>query len=151
MQYTSSVSDAKHWRRLEDLYLTAPTNAYYRPSIRIGHSSCEIEITARPEFHHAAHAVHGSVYFKLLDDAGFFAANSIVEDAFVLTAAFNIHLLRPVSEGVLAAKGRLINAGSRQMLAEAQLYDSHEQLIAHGVGTYVRSRIALTPEVGYAD
>ena len=145
------MSDARHWRRLEHLYLTAPTNAYYRPTIRIGHAACEIEITARPDFHHAAHAVHGSVYFKLLDDAGFFAANAIIEDVFVLTASFNIHLLRPVSEGTLSAKGRLINAGSRQMLAEAQLYNSSDQLIAHGVGTYVRSKIALTPEVGYSD
>ena len=145
------MSDARHWRRLEHLDLTAPTNAYYRPSIRIGHGVCEIEITARPDFHHAAHAVHGSVYFKLLDDAGFFAANSVIEDVFVLTASFNIHLLRPVSEGALVAKGRLINAGSRQMLAEAQLYNAGDQLIAHGVGAYVRSKIALTPEVGYSD
>ncbi|HYC61743.1 MAG TPA: hypothetical protein VEK79_19470 [Thermoanaerobaculia bacterium] len=63
---------AEHWRRLEKLYLTAPTNAYYKPAIRIGNGICEIEVDARPDFHHAAHAVHGSVYFKLLDDADYF-------------------------------------------------------------------------------
>ena len=139
----------EHWRRLERLYLNAPTNAYYRPSIRIGDRICEIEVAVRPEFFHAAHAVHGSVYFKLLDDAGFFAANSVVEEHFVLTSDFNIHLLRPVTAGVMLAKGRLLNAGARQLLGEAQLFDSQGQLVAHGVGTYVRSRIALTPEVGY--
>jgi acyl-coenzyme A thioesterase PaaI-like protein len=36
--------------------------------------------------HHSIHAVHGSVYFKALDDAAFFAVNSLVEDVFVLTA-----------------------------------------------------------------
>ena len=143
------MDEAQHWRRLERLYLTAPTNAYYRPNIRIGHATCEIEITARPDFHHAAHAVHGSVYFKLLDDAGFFAANSVVEDVFVLTANFTIHLLRPISEGVLLAKGRLLHGGNRQLLAESQLFSADNELIAHGVGTYVRSRILLTPDVGY--
>lgn len=145
------MSGSQHWERLERLYLTAPTNAYYRPVIRIGDGVCEIEIEARADFFHAAHAVHGSVYFKLLDDAGFFAANSVVPDVFVLTANFNIHLLRPAAEGVLLAKGRLINAGARQLLAEGSLYDAHDRLIAHGVGTYVRSKIALTPEVGYSD
>ena len=67
----------------------------------------------------------------------------------MLTSDFNIHLLRPVTEGVMLAKGKLLNAGGRQLLGEAQLFDSREQLVAHGVGTYVRSRIALTPEVGY--
>ncbi|HEX6084166.1 MAG TPA: hypothetical protein VF266_06560, partial [Thermoanaerobaculia bacterium] len=81
-----------HWRRLENLYLSVPTNAYYRPTISIGRSACEIRITARPEFHHAAHAAHGSVYFKLLDDAGFLAANSVVEDVFVQTSNFSIDL-----------------------------------------------------------
>jgi uncharacterized protein (TIGR00369 family) len=138
----------EHWRKLESLYVAAPTNEYYRPTIHIGEGVSEIRIDARPDFHHAAHAVHGSVYFKLLDDAGFFAANSLVADAFVLTSNFTIHLIQPVAEGVLVAKGRVLSAGSRQFVAEAQLFGSGEKLLAHGVGTYVRSRIALGPEIG---
>jgi hypothetical protein len=34
----------------------------------------------RPDFFHAAHAVHGSVYFKALDDAAFFAVASLVQE-----------------------------------------------------------------------
>ena len=140
----------EHWRRLENLYLTAPTNAYYKPIIRIGDGVCEIEIEARADFHHSARAVHGSVYFKLLDDAGFFAANSLVKETFVLTANFTIHLLAPVADGRLLAKGKVIRGGGRQTLAESQLYGSDGELLAHGVGTYVRSKIALRPEIGYA-
>lgn len=143
------MSDERHWRSLEHLYLGAPINIYYRPAIRIGDGVCEIEVAARPDFHHAAHAVHGSVYFKLLDDAGFFAANSQVREFFVLTSDFTVHLLRPVSEGMLLAKGKLVHAGARQLIGEAKLFNSANQLVAHGVGTYVRSNIALTPEVGY--
>ena len=132
-----------HFRRLERLYLSAPTNEYYRPSITIGEGVAEISIEARPDFHHAANAVHGSVYFKLLDDAGFFAANSLVEDFFVLTADFSIHLFRPVSEGTMTATGKMVHAAKRIFVAQADLHDGAGNLIAHGVGSYVRSRIAL--------
>ena len=48
-----------------------------------------------------------SPYFKLLDDAAFFAVHSIVTDVFVLTTSFNINLIRPVSSGVITAKGKV--------------------------------------------
>lgn len=143
------MSDETHWRALERMYLGAPTNAYYQPAIRIGNAECEIRIAIRPEFHHAAHAVHGSVYFKMLDDSAFFAANSLVPDAFVLTSNFTIHLLRPVSEGMLVSRGRVISASGRQFVCESQLYDANDKLIAHGVGTFVRSRLALESGLGY--
>ncbi|HEY0371889.1 MAG TPA: PaaI family thioesterase [Thermoanaerobaculia bacterium] len=138
-----------HWRALERIYLRAPTNEYYQPAIRIGHAESEIRITARPDFHHAAHAVHGSVYFKLLDDAAFFAANSLVPEAFVLTSNFTIHLLRPVVEGIMVAKGRVVHATARQFVAEAHLYDAGDRLVAQGVGTFVRSKLPLAGSDGY--
>jgi uncharacterized protein (TIGR00369 family) len=139
----------EHWRKLERLYLSAPTNDYYRPTVRIAEGAAEISLAVRREFFHAAHAVHGSVYFKLLDDAAFFAANSVVTDVFVLTSSLTIHLLRPVTEGLLTAKGRLIHPGPRQLLAESELFDSEGRMVGQGTGTFVRSRIALGPEIGY--
>lgn len=138
-----------HYRKLERLYLTAPTNAYYKPEIHVDEGVAEISVEVRPDFHHAAAAVHGSVYFKLLDDAGFFATNSIVSDVFVLTANFTIHLLRPVSSGRMTARGKVLSSGARQFLAEAQLFNADSVLIGHGIGTYVRSKIPLGPAVGY--
>jgi uncharacterized protein (TIGR00369 family) len=129
----------EHHRHLERLYLEAPTNAYYRPAIRVGEGEAEITVAARPEFFHAMGAVHGSVYFKILDDAGYFAVNSLVRDAMVLTASFTLHLLRPIAGGTLIGRGRVVHAGRRQYLAEAQLFDDESRLAAHGVGTYVRS------------
>ena len=140
----------EHFRKLERLYLAAPTNQYYRPSISIARATAEIRIAVRADFFHAADAVHGSVYFKMLDDAGFFAVNSLVDDVMVLTANFSLYLLRPVSSGELIARGKVISEGGRQFVAEAQLFDASSDLIAHGVGTYVRSRLALSAELGYA-
>ena len=139
----------QHYRKLERLYVAAPTNEYYRPTISVGDGTAEIQIEIRPDFYHAASAIHGSVYFKLLDDAGFFAANSRVTDVWLLTANFTIHLLQPVSTGTLTARGRVLSSGGRQFLAEAQLFDSESQLIGHGVGTYVRSKLAVGEGLAY--
>ena len=139
----------EHFRKLERLYLAAPTNDYYRPNIAIARGTAEVSLRVRPDFFHAASAVHGSIYFKLLDDAAFFATSSLVFDVFVLTANFTVHLLRPVSAGQLTARGKVLSAGARQFLAEAQLFDDESQLVGHGTGTFVRSKIALGPAVGY--
>lgn len=139
----------EHFRKLERLYLGAPTNIYFRPTILIGQGVAEISIEVRDEFFHAASAVHGSVYFKLLDDSGFFAVNSLVSDVMVLTANFTIHLVRPVSSGRLVATGKVLHEGGRQFLAESSLAGSDGGLLAHGTGTYVRSKVALDANLGY--
>jgi uncharacterized protein (TIGR00369 family) len=139
----------EHHRKLERLYAAAPINVYYRPAISIGAGIAEIQIDVRPDFFHAAAAVHGSVYFKLLDDAGFFAANSLVPDVMLLTANFTIYFLRPVASGAVIARGKVLSSGGRQFIAEAQLFNSDSLLIAHGTGTYVRSKMALGPDLSY--
>ncbi|NIR44364.1 MAG: PaaI family thioesterase [Gemmatimonadetes bacterium] len=143
------MSGEAHYRKLERLYLSAPTNEYYRPSIRVERGRAEIEIAVKQDFFHAAHAVHGSVYFKALDDAAFFAVNSLVERVFVLTASFTVHLLRPVSEGVLRATGHVVHRSRRVYVAESELTDDEGEQVARGSGIFMRSRIALGPEVGY--
>jgi acyl-coenzyme A thioesterase PaaI-like protein len=85
---------------LERMYVSAPINRYFAPQITVYDGRAEISIAVRPDFFHAAHALHGSVYFKALDDAAFFAVNSLVTDVFVLTVAFNVYLIRPVRTGM---------------------------------------------------
>ncbi len=139
-----------HYRKLENMYLNHPLNSYYQATISISNKNSEILLTIRPDFHHALSAVHGSVYWKLLDDSAFFAANSVVDDVFVLTASFTIYLTAPVSSGTLKAKGKLVyNTKGSQLLAESILYNDLNEEIARGNGVYIRSKIRLTPEVGY--
>jgi uncharacterized protein (TIGR00369 family) len=139
----------EHYRKLERLYHTAPINGFYAPELKVSEGHSEIVFEIHPKMHHAAHAVHGSVYFKALDDAAFFAANSLVADVFVLTASFTIYFLRPVSSGRLKATGWVAHQAGRQFVAEAQLEDEDGNQIARGSGIFVRSKIALSPEVGY--
>jgi acyl-coenzyme A thioesterase PaaI-like protein len=96
------MSSLDHFRRLERMYASAPINAYFAPHLTVSEGRAEVSIPVRPEFFHAAHAVHGSVYFKALDDAAFFAVNSLVNDVFVLTVTYNVYLTRPVTSGVMS-------------------------------------------------
>lgn len=148
---------ATHHRRLENLYHEAPCNRHYRPRAAVDAGRATVRIPVRDELHHAARALHGSVYFKAMDDASFFAANSLVPDVFVLTAGFHVDLIRPVTEGVLRAEAKVVHAGRSRLLAEAVVYNDPDMetvsdtVAGRGHGTFMPSPIRLTPDVGYAD
>lgn len=146
---TEPTANTEHYCKLEWMYLSAPINAFYSPAIWVREGEAEITMAVKPEFFHAADAVHGSVYFKLLDDAAFFAVNSLVKEHFVLTASFTTYLLRPVSEGTMKATGKVLYAGARSFLAESVVEDGEGNEIARGSGNFVVSKIKLNPDVGY--
>ena len=139
----------EHFRKLERMYLTAPTNAYYNPSIEISEELANVSIPVDPKHFHAADAVHGSVYFKALDDAAFFAVQSLVEDVFVLTVSFTLYLTRPITEGIMHSTGKVVNTSKRLYLAESVIVDSEGKQIARGNGSFMRSEIKLEVKIGY--
>ena len=143
------INSQEHYRKLEHMYLSAPVNDYYAPDIHISEGQAQVTIPVRREFFHAADAVHGAVYFKLLDDSSFFAANSLVEDVFVLTVSYNVYFTHPVSKGVMKATGKVVQASRRLIVAESVVVDSEENEIARGSGTFMRSKIRLKEEIGY--
>jgi uncharacterized protein (TIGR00369 family) len=91
----------------------------------------------------------GAVYFKALDDASFFAANSLIESVFVLTVSFNLYFLRPISEGEIVATGRVVSRSKRLIVADGVLVDGRGREIARGSGTFMSSAITLSAEIGY--
>jgi uncharacterized protein (TIGR00369 family) len=143
------MNDQEHFRKLERMYAAAPINAWFKPTLRVSAAEAEVRIPVRPDFHHSAGAVHGSLYFKALDDATFFAANSLVDDAFVLTARFELDLLRPVVTGELRAVAKVTERGERRITAEGELFDAEGKVIARGKGSFALSKIPLTPAVHY--
>lgn len=84
-----------------------------------------------------------------IDDAAFFAVNSRVPDVFVLTVSFTVQFARPVSSGLVRARGRVLHGGARLFHAESDLVDAAGALLGHGTGVFSRSAIPLDPRVGY--
>jgi uncharacterized protein (TIGR00369 family) len=132
------------------MYLAAPYNDFFRPTLSISEGAAEVAIKVEPRMHHTAGAAHGSVYFKLMDDAAFFAVNSLVEDVFVLTVSFNVYLLRPVVDSVLTSRGVVTSATRNLWIADAEVQDDRGKVVGRGSGSFVRSSIALADIDAYA-
>ena len=141
---------AAHYRALERLYAAAPINRLFASRLEItGAGTAQIVFRADQSVHHAAGAAHGTIYFKMLDDAAFYAANSLVSDRFLLTTGFNLHFTKPLKGGEVTAHGRWVSGRRRVYVAEAHLVDEDGDEIGRGTGTFMRSHIALAGLPGY--
>ena len=139
-----------HFRALESLYAEAPINRFFESSLEIPESGfARIHFAIDERHYHAGGAAHGTSYFKMLDDAAFYACNSLVTDRFLLTTAFNLLLTRPLKVGPVIAEGRWISGKRRVFVADARLIDADGEEAARGTGTFMRSRIALAGLPGY--
>jgi len=141
----------EHFRKLENMYLNSNFNKeiYESTQIEISNETAVIKLTIEPKYYHALGAIHGSVYFKLLDDSAFFAVNSVVEDVFVLTTNFNINLVRPATSGIITATGKVKFKSKNLFIAESSLINDQGKEIAFGTGHFAKSKVALTEDIGY--
>ena len=146
----ATAGEAAHFRALEHLYAAAPINRLFDSRLEIPQAGvARIHFQIDERYFHAGGAAHGTSYFKMLDDAAFYAANSLVSDRFLLTTAFNLLLTKPLRSGPVIAEGRWISGQRRVFVAEARLIDGQGDEAARGTGTFMRSRIALAGLPGY--
>jgi uncharacterized protein (TIGR00369 family) len=139
-----------HFRALESLYRHAPINRLFRSEIEIvDEGFARIRFDIDEGVFHAAAAAHGTIYFKMMDDAAFYACNSMVTDRFLLTTAFNLHFTRPIKSGPVVAEGRWASGRRRVYVADARLIGPDGEEAARGTGTFMRSHIPLTTLPGY--
>lgn len=143
--------DTAHYRKLETMYLGANVNTkiFDTTTCKIESEKATITLAVSEDYFHALGAIHGTVYFKMLDDAAYFAVSSVVKDCFMLTSSFNINILRPVSKGKLTAIGTIRYKSSNLFAAEAKLYNQDGKEVAFGTGNFARSKMLLSEEVGY--
>jgi len=139
-----------HFRALERLYAEAPINRLFNSRLEIEEAGkAKIFFDVDERYYHAAGAVHGTAYFKMLDDAAFYASNSLVSDRFILTTAFNLLFTKPLKNGPVIAEGRWVSGKRRVFVADARLVDCDGDEIARGTGTFMRSHISLASLPGY--
>ena len=145
-----STGEAAHFRALEQLYAQAPINRVFESRLEIVRAGvARIHFDLDERHFHAAGAAHGTSYFKMLDDAAFYAANSLVTDRFLLTTAFNLLFTKPLKVGPVIAEGHWVSGRRRVFVADARLVDAEGEEAARGTGTFMRSRIALAGLPGY--
>lgn len=143
------MNNREHYQRLENMYRAAPLNDFFVPELIIGEGVAEVSIDIDKKYFHAGQAVHGSVYFKMLDDAAFFAANSLEFEVFVLTTSFTTYLTKPISSGKMTAIGKVVNKNRTQFIAESIVYNAKGKEIGRGNGIFVLSNNKLMSIDGY--
>ena len=144
------AGERAHFRALEPLYAHAPINGLFGSELEIPEPGvARIRFEVSPQAFHAAGAAHGTLYFKMLDDAAFYACNSLVTDRFLLTTAFNLNFTRPLREGPVVAEGRWISGKRRVYVGEARLVLPDGEEAARATGTFMRSHIPLAGLDGY--
>lgn len=143
--------DKEHFEKLRRMYLNANfnTHLYESTECKIEFEKATVSLTISEKYFHALGAIHGSVYFKLLDDSAFFAVNSIVTDVFVLTTSFNINIVRPANSGKITAIGKVKYKSKNIFVAESSIFNEAGKEIAFGTGNFAKSKMALSSDIGY--
>lgn len=142
-----------HFRKLGAMYSVAGINIETFPNstLEVGEGTSKIVLPVIPAYHHALGGMHGCIYFKLLDDASYFAAASIEFDFFLLTKSFSIQFLRPFSEGLVHAEGKFLGEQGKDYIAEASLFCESGKVLAKGTGTFAKSSTRLIEVLAYSN
>ncbi|MFF3562383.1 PaaI family thioesterase [Streptomyces sp. NPDC002574] len=83
-------------------------------------------------------SVHGGVYATLLDSAAGCAVQSVLPAGMGYTSLdLSLKFLRPmnVDTGKVRAVGSVLNQGRRTALAQAELFDAQDRLLAHATSS----------------
>ncbi|MDR3567833.1 MAG: PaaI family thioesterase [Syntrophobacteraceae bacterium] len=95
-----------------------------------------IELQTGPYHLQPFGVVHGGVLATLIDTATFWAAfMRIPEDCGMVNIDLKLNYLKAVEAGVLIAEGSAIHSGKSISYAEATIYNSSRERIAHGAST----------------
>ena len=136
------MNKAEHYDFLIRLFHSAPINQqmFHGSELTLNEGEAQYQLAVRQDFFHGAEAMHGAVYFKLLDDAAYFACATMVNDYFLVTKSYELEFIRPVSEGKLTAKGRVLEVSDEGFLAASEIVNELGKTVGKGRGIFVKSR-----------
>ena len=135
------------------MFQAAPLNQgiFAGSVMKVEEGRASYELSIGRQYFHAAHAMHGAIYFKLLDDAAYFAAASLVTDNFILTKSYQVRFIRPVEEEHLRAEGEVLSQNEKEIIAKSVIYNSQGKKVGEGEGIFVKGPKKLMDLPGYRD
>ena len=97
-----------------------------------------VSMTVQPHHLQSAGNVHGRLTAVLADTAFFRAVRSLLEPGYrTTTVEMKVNFLAPSNSGELAATTTVVSSGNRLMVADVEVNDQDQTLIAQGLGTYL--------------
>lgn len=134
-----------HYRKLENLYSGIPIGQFYDTTrMTVSKGKAEISLEIHPKYHMGLGLTHGSVYFRMLDDACFYACMSLETEFHLLTSQFNVQFLKPAVKGIITAKAEVNHQLDHLFMASAVLFNESGQAIGLGSGQFKKSKIQLS-------
>ena len=109
-------------QQLEQVIAITPFAQLMGATIReFGNGVAEFEIEVKPELMHQHHGfVHGAIVGFMADSACAWAEASLAGD--VVTAEYKLNLLAPAKGERLRAQGRVLKAGGRTLVVQADVF-----------------------------
>ncbi|WP_369241669.1 PaaI family thioesterase [Streptomyces sp. R21] len=104
----------------------------------VEHGRAVFSLVPGEEHYNPIGSVHGGIYATLLDSAAGCAVQSTLPQGTAYTSLdLTVKFLRPITldTGRVRAVGRVVSSGRRTALAEAQLLDGTDRLLAHATST----------------
>lgn len=140
------MSKTEHYNFLVKLFHSAPINQriFKESVLTLSEGKAQYQLEVKKDYFHGAEALHGAVYFKMLDDAAYFACATLVDDFFLVTKSYEIEFIRPVPGGALTATGKVLEWNEKGFLAESEIINEQGKLVGRGRGEFVKSRKKLS-------
>lgn len=115
-------------RKIHESFMTSPFNRLVGVEFGAYHDDgVTLTLPVAAEHLNGAGVVHGGVMLTLADAAlGFAIARAV--GGRCTTAEIKINYLRPVSEGTLSARSRIIRKGRRLVVARAEIHCGKSQV-----------------------
>lgn len=108
--------------------------------VRLERGEALLSMPVRTELTRMEGILHGGALASLMDSASAFAVLTLLEPGErTVTVDLTIHFLRPVSEGRVEARGRVLRAGRRIFTVSIEATEADGRSIATALTTYLKT------------
>jgi uncharacterized protein (TIGR00369 family) len=130
------------WEHWSDAELPPVARLLGMRLVRVADGEAEWELDADVERHgNPMQTIHGGVFCDLADAAmGVAYASRLAGDETFTTLELKINFLKPVTNGLLRATGRVVKAGRTIGLVECDIVDEQGSLVARASSTCMTLR-----------
>jgi uncharacterized protein (TIGR00369 family) len=108
--------------------------------VRLERGEAVLSMPVRRELTRMEGILHGGALASLMDSASAFAVLTLLEPGErTVTVDLTLHFMRPVSEGRVEARGRVLKAGRRVFTVSIDATDADGKSVATALATYLKT------------
>ena len=117
-----------------------------REILELGHGTCTVAVTRRPELLQRLGWLHGGVIAFLVDSAAGIAAGTLLDPhQAVVTSEFKINFLAPARGIQTFSRARVIKPGRRTLVVAVDVYSIENDVEIHAATALVTIAVVAAP------